>query len=420
MLALCVLGAAPSLADAQAKPQSKTPLAVYLDCRSGCDGDLIRTEISWVNWVRYRLESDVHVLVTSQGAGAGQEFTIALLGARAFAGRGDTLTYVSNATSTNDERRRGVLNTIAMGLVPFAAHTPVSTSLRISTDKTVKATNGQTTRAADKWDAWVFSVSLGGSTSGEEYYRSRNVYSRFSARRVTEAWKTEADLSHSYRDNRATAIEYDSLGTITSQETYTSLQRDWSADLLQVKSITGHLSVGGFFEVASQTFRNQDLRVEGLAAVEYSVLQYAEATRRKLLVRYGVGYTNYQYADTTIFNKIRESVPRQRTEIEYRTNQPWGGANFYGEHVSVLTDPSKRSTQVSGNFNVRVFRGFSINAGARYEWIHDQLYLPRGEQTAADVLLRRRALLTGYEYSMSVGVSYTFGSIYNNVVNPRF
>ena len=37
-----------------------------------------------------------------------------------------------------------------------------------------------------------------------------------------------------------------------------------------------------------------------------------------------------------------------------------------------------------------------------------------------DVLLRRRALLTGFQYFTHFGVSYTFGSIYNNVVNPRF
>ncbi len=69
---------------------------------------------------------------------------------------------------------------------------------------------------------------------------------------------------------------------------------------------------------------------------------------------------------------------------------------------------------------MRLFRGFSLGGGAGYEWIHNQVYLPRGEQDAVDVLLRRRALLTGFQYYTRVGVSYTFGSIFNNVVNPRF
>ena len=29
-------------------------------------------------------------------------------------------------------------------------------------------------------------------------------------------------------------------------------------------------------------------------------------------------------------------------------------------------------------------------------------------------------LQSGYEYSFDVGFTYTFGSIFNNVVNPRF
>jgi len=36
------------------------------------------------------------------------------------------------------------------------------------------------------------------------------------------------------------------------------------------------------------------------------------------------------------------------------------------------------------------------------------------------VLLRLRELETQFEYFTSFGLTYTFGSIYNNVVNPRF
>jgi hypothetical protein len=61
-----------------------------------------------------------------------------------------------------------------------------------------------------------------------------------------------------------------------------------------------------------------------------------------------------------------------------------------------------------------------VNFGGGYNWIRDQLYVPKGGGDQIDVLLRRRALLTGYEYFGHFGVSYTFGSIFNNVVNPRF
>jgi hypothetical protein len=46
--------------------------------------------------------------------------------------------------------------------------------------------------------------------------------------------------------------------------------------------------------------------------------------------------------------------------------------------------------------------------------------LVKGEATLEEILLRRKELATEYEYSISVGLSFTFGSIYSNVVNPRF
>ncbi len=90
------------------------------------------------------------------------------------------------------------------------------------------------------------------------------------------------------------------------------------------------------------------------------------------------------------------------------------------EHRSYLHDASKRATEINGNLNVRLFRGFGVNTSGGYNWIHDQIYLPRQQGSTVDVLLRRRALLTGFQYYLQVGLSYTFGSIFNNVVNPRF
>jgi len=44
----------------------------------------------------------------------------------------------------------------------------------------------------------------------------------------------------------------------------------------------------------------------------------------------------------------------------------------------------------------------------------------KGGATTEEILLHRKELETQYQYYISFGLSYTFGSIYNNVVNPRF
>jgi hypothetical protein len=70
--------------------------------------------------------------------------------------------------------------------------------------------------------------------------------------------------------------------------------------------------------------------------------------------------------------------------------------------------------------NVRLFKGFSVNLFGEFSRTRDQVYLPRGEASTEEILLRQRQLLTGYQYSFEFGFSYTFGSIFNNIVNPRF
>ena len=418
---LAVLASAQHLRAQTAPPQSG-PIAVYLDCRSGCDGDFIRTEITYVNWVRDRTVADVQLLVTSQGAGAGgEELTLAFIGLRTFAGRGDTLTFTTNPTTTNDERRKEMVRTIGLGLVQFAARTSAGRALRVSANAAdAKAAAQQTVPENDPWKAWVFSVRISGSIDGERYYKGRNINSGFEANRVTDAWKTNFESNFSYRDNEATVQEFDSTGAVTSEATYANLQRNWNVELFQVKSVTDHFSLGAQLAAAQQTFRNQDLRAEARAAAEYNIFPYAEATRRRLSVVYGIGYTSYRYADTTIFGKIRESLPSHFLEISYRTRQPWGSANVNAEHTNFLTDASKRTTSINGSVSVRLFKGFNLNFGGGYEWINDQIYLPAEGSDAVDVLLRRRALLTGFSYYSNFGVSYTFGSIFNNVVNSRF
>ena len=65
-------------------------------------------------------------------------------------------------------------------------------------------------------------------------------------------------------------------------------------------------------------------------------------------------------------------------------------------------------------------RGFSVTAEVNASRIRDQISLPRRGATPEEILLELRELQSGYEYQVSLGVTYTFGSIYSSIVNPRF
>ena len=100
--------------------------------------------------------------------------------------------------------------------------------------------------------------------------------------------------------------------------------------------------------------------------------------------------------------------------------QPWGSASAQFSFSQYLTQPSKYSLGPFGGADIRLFKGFSFNLFSEYSRTRDQIYLPRGEASTEEILLRQRQLLTGYQYYFNFGINYSFGSIFNNIVNPRF
>ncbi len=76
--------------------------------------------------------------------------------------------------------------------------------------------------------------------------------------------------------------------------------------------------------------------------------------------------------------------------------------------------------EANGEFSWRIVRGLSISAEANASRIRDQLSLRSRGATPEEVLLRLRELQSGYEYGFSMSLTYTFGSIFSSIVNPRF
>ena len=415
LLAICLPGAAAAQAPAQR-------LAVFLDCHTNCDFDLIREQISYVDWVRERTAVDVHLLITELGAGAGgSEYTLAFLGQRTLSARTDTLRFTTTPVTTNDERRRELVRTIAAGLASFMVRSGNGALIQVTAaEKDEEDRPARSAQSKDPWRAWVFEIGLDGGLNGEANYKSRSLSGSFEARRVTEAWKFNFQFEYEYEDDRVTDQEFDSLGVVISEETFRNLQRSYVAEHLFVKSISNHASAGLLGTLRSNTFRNLRRAVEGGPAAEYNLFPYAQSTRRELVLRYAVGYSHNEYVDLTIFDKMRETLPLHVVTLNYRTQAPWGSMNFRTEHRNYLTDAAKRNTNVNGSFNVRLFRGLEVGVHGGYSWIRDQIALRKGSGDQVDVLLRRRELLTGYDYNAGLGLSYTFGSIFNNVVNPRF
>lgn len=406
-LLLC-LGAALA---AQETPAASAPaMSVYLDCQSGgCDFDYFRTELAIVNWVRDRQVADLHILVTSQETGSGgSEYTATFIGLRQFAGLSDTLKYVSPPASTEDERRKGLAGVFRLGLVRYLARTPAGARITVGFATGQQST--QTSATKDRWKAWVFRIGVNGNADAEESFKASRIGGNLSATRITEAWKTELFVYENYSQS-----DFE----LNDTTTFTNIQRNYSASVLQVKSLSSHWSAGFRGSMTSSTYSNYLRALRILPAIEYNLFPYSQSTRRQLLFEYDLGYTSFAYRDTTIEFKTKEDMPVHRLLMTVRTRETWGEIDVGSAATHYLREGTKYRISTFGDFSLRLFKGFRLNGFVYYERIYDQFSLALKDFTDEEKLTRQFQLGTTYRYFANLGINYTFGSIFNNVVNPR-
>jgi hypothetical protein len=383
----------------------KTAPKVYIDCGM-CDIEYIKTEITFVNYVRDRKEAQVHILITTQSTGSGgREYTLSFSGQNDFKGLDDTVKYFSNQTDTDDEIRKGLVKTIKMGLLTYVARTPISSRIAVSYAEEKKPQD-----VIDKWKSWVFSISGDGYFNGDEIYKYSSTGANLSANRVTPEFKIRLGLSASYKRNR---YEYGGRSSESNQESY-------YFDGLAVKSIDEHWSVGGYLNALSSSYANIRFSLSPAPAIEYNVFPYSQSTRRQLRFLYRIGFSMVRYREETVYFKTKENLWRESLSVALTVKEKWGSvsAQLSGSHY--FHDFHKYNLDAYGTVQLNLFKGLNAFALAGGSRIRDQLSLVKGEASLEEIILRRRQLETGYSYYFMFGLSYTFGSIFTNVVNPRF
>ena len=391
--------------DKKLEDLKKSAPRVFIDCHR-CDRDYFREHITYVNYVRDRKEADIHVLITSQHTGSsGNEYTFAFIGLKEFAAISHTLIYNSGPNDTRDDIRRGQLELLQKGLFPFILKTPISRYIKLEFEEKLEPT-----AVVDPWNFWVFNIGLEGSFSGEASRKSSSVEVDLSANRVTPELKVRMSVSGEF-DRRK--YQYD-------DDTIISKSDEKDATVMIVKSLGQHWSIGGWLELESSTYHNQDLQFMLAPALEFNVFPYAESTRRQFSFLYRVGWSRVKYLEETIFNRISETLYGQSLTLSFEMKEPWGRISSHLEGSHYFHDWKKNRLEFGASLDLRVTRGLFLELGGSYERIHDQLSLPKGDASIDEVILSIKELETNYEYKFSVGLSYTFGSVYSNVVNPRF
>jgi hypothetical protein len=387
----------------------KGAVKVFIDCES-CDINFIRQNIPYINYVRDTHEAQVYILVTDQDAGSGgNQYTFTFQGQAEFKGMNDTLVYTSNPDETSTITREKKTNLLKMGLMRYVARTPVFNEIEIKYNSELEEE-----QVTDRWNNWVFELSTEPQFESEESNKVLELNNSINITRITPEMKLEVGFDFSY--NRESFIEYEEDDTVKSS----FVTSEKVIENLFVKSLGEHWSAGLKWVLGSSTRMNYDFATQILPSVEYDIFPYSESTHRQLRILYSAGLQFNNYSDSTIYNKMKETLYLQELRLAFRVQKKWGSINLSLGGFSFLNDFSRNRLELETSVKLRIFKGLSLEIGGGVAHINDQVNLKKGDITEAERLLQLREMATKYRLEGGIQITYTFGSIYNNVVNPRF
>jgi len=384
--------------------KSDAPL-VYIDCE-WCDMDFIKTEIPFVNYVIDRTDADIYILITTQvTAGGGMEWTINFIGQHNYQNMNDTLIFTSNRLDTEDLIRRGIVRRLKLGLARYLAKTSLADDITISL---VKQPVPKVT--ADRWNNWVFTIDIRSYLNGEQSKNFNSIYSSFSANRTTKDWKTNLSAYYNYHKS---SFKMDD--TIISSDS-----KSYGLSGAISKGINDHWSIGNWVAGYSSTYNNKKIGFTIWPSVEYNIFPYSQSTSKEFRTSYRAGYAYHQYYEETIYDKLEEILFYEAMSVTLDTKQRWGSISTTLEGFHYFHDFSKNRLSLFSNLSLPIVRGLSLSLFGQIRMLHDQISLRKKGLTPEEVLLQIKQQATQYDYFISIGLSYSFGSLFSNVVNPRF
>ena len=389
--------------------ESKDFLDVYIDC-SFCNMNDIRNNVPYLNYVREALLSDVHVLVTRVPSGSsGYNYSFRFIGRKDFKDTNLTRSFTESADMLTAERQQEIRNILEVGLTNFWGQTKMAERLSIRVTEDKKRNLGPGDEKKDRWNNWVISIEGGSSIDHETIRKESTLWSRLSIDRVTELWRIR-NLLYARGDYQ--------IFTSEEEEIRSNVYRKYGSTQI-VRSINDHWSSGVFISASQSTFNNLDLSTRFAPAFEYSIFPYTEVQERELTISYRVSHLFLDYTEETIFDQLSENLFGQSLVMAARFTQPWGNlyAELEGSHY--FHDISQNRLVFAGRVNVRIIKGLSLSLGNNFELINDQRSLPKRDISLEELLLAQRQAATSFRLGGQMGISYTFGSIYNNVVNTR-
>lgn len=393
-----------------AQENTNEELKIYLDCNV-CDNTFIKQNLGNVQFVRDQGQGDVHLFFLTQNNGSGGRlYEIDFIGKNTFEAINYKVSFSTDTNMTSDDVRKRILEYIKLGLVRYWIEKGTLEGVSVSAPTPEVEEELNKTEVKDPWNYWVFRVGANGWFNGQESNKSSNVNFNVSAKRVTE--KNKFSFRIGFNENKNT-FTFDG-------EDIVSINSGKNLNVSDVISISNHWSVGAFGNLGTSTFGNYDFYWSFQPAIEFNFFKYEESAKKQLILSYRNGLRYNDYIERSVYAKDDELLWQHSILLGGSIRQEWGNINGEASFDQFLHDTTLNALNFYLGANVRLFKGFNFNIGGNYSITRNQINLPAGNVSLEELLLQQQQLESGYNYWFNVGVSYSFGSIYNTIVNPRF
>ena len=386
-------------------------LKVYLDCSWRCDDDFLQREMPYIDFYKDPKISNLHIIVNGErSSNGGEVVTFRFIGINEFEGVDNTLTVDILPNTSDDSERKFYLDILKKGVYAYIIRTADKDNVSISFTKIDIKDDIKDIK--DKWNNWAFRVSISGSMNGEETYTNSSYYGSLTANRITAESKFTSRFS---LNSNVSKYEYDDISLVTEQKSK-------YANMTYVKSKGDHFSIGAIANYMQSTSKNYDGNYKFSPCIEYNIFPYSESSEHRMSFLYGISANHNDYTDTTVYLKTSENFASHLLDFSYQNSQTWGSFSFsiYGDQILEKDDLKKYNVGISSNIDWNITKGLSLNYWAYINFDRAQIHLPLDKVTYEEIILRQKELESNYFYYMNFGISYTFGSMKNNVVNPRF
>jgi len=389
--------------------ETSNELKIYLDCNI-CDNTYMKQNLGNVQFVRDQNLGDVHLFfVTQRNGSGGRQYEIDFIGKNDFEAIRYKLMYSTDTNMSDDDIRKRTLEYIKLGLVRFWIEKNTLDGVSVSVPSPQKEEETKE-EVNDPWNYWVFRIGANGFFNGQESSKRSNLNVNVTAKRVTE--KNKFSIRIGFNENKST-FTFDG-------EDIVSINNSKFLRINDVVSLNSHWSAGAFGGLGSSVFSNRDFYWNLKPAIEYNFFEYDESSKKQLTLSYRNGIKFNKYIERSVFGENKEYLWEHSLVLGGSLKQEWGDIFADATFDQFLHDTTLNSLSFFLGTNVRLYKGLNLNLNGSYSITRNQVNLPAGDVSLEELLLQQQQLQSGFNYFVSVGISYSFGSIYNTIVNPRF